>query len=205
MRNVVELYRQHGFVAIGLRILARSTVPGALTKVRWEDYLVATHLAVRKAARFVTSENGGERLPLHIVGFSKGAALTLKYALDTLRDPKLPDRLVLISPIIGITACARFSGLAELSAIFPPFAKAAWLGIVPEFNPFKYNSFVVNGARQSYLLISVLQSQLEQEARQRRLSELPPVLTFQSVMDFTVSTRAVISAFLICCRKTTMI
>ncbi len=197
MRNVAEMYRQHGFVAIGLRIPAHGTVPGALTKVRWEDWLAATRLAVREAAHFVTPANGGERLPLHIVGFSNGGALTLKYALDTLSDPSLPkaDRLVLISPMIGITAYARFAGLAGLPAIFPPFAKAAWLSIVPEFNPFKYNSFPVNGARQSYLLTSVLQSQLEQEARQRRLSELPPILTFQSVMDFTVSTRAVISAF----------
>lgn len=197
MRNIAELYRRHGFVAIGLRIPAHGTVPGALTKTHWEEWQAATRLAVREAARFTASEGKGEHLPLHIVGFSNGGALTLKYALDTLSDPALPkpDRLVLISPMIGITAYARFAGLAGLPAIFPPFAKAAWLSILPEFNPFKYNSFPVNGARQSYLLTSVLQQQLEQDARQRRLGQLPPILTFQSVMDFTVSTRAVISAF----------
>jgi alpha-beta hydrolase superfamily lysophospholipase len=51
---------------------------------------------------------------------------------------------VLISPMIGITVFARFVGFAALPAILPAFAKAAWLGIVPEFNPFKYNSFPVN-------------------------------------------------------------
>jgi hypothetical protein len=40
--------------------------------------------------------------------------------------------------------------LAGLAAIFPTFAKAAWLSILPEFNPFKYNSFPVNAARQSF-------------------------------------------------------
>ena len=51
--------------------------------------------------------------------------------------------------MIGITAFARFAGIAALPALLPAFAKAAWLGILPEFNPFKYNSFPVNGARQS--------------------------------------------------------
>jgi hypothetical protein len=44
--------------------------------------------------------------------------------------------------------------------MLPAFAKAAWLGIVPEFNPFKYNSFPVNGAVQSYRLTVALQQQL---------------------------------------------
>jgi len=54
--------------------------------------------------------------------------------------------------MIGITRFARFAGLAGLPAIFPVFAKAAWLAVLPEFNPFKYNSFPVNGGRQSFRL-----------------------------------------------------
>jgi hypothetical protein len=37
------------------------------------------------------------------------------------------------------------------------FAKAAWLSVLPEFNPFKYNSFPINGARQTHRLTAVLQ------------------------------------------------
>ena len=87
-----------------------------------------------------------------MVGFSNGGALAMKYALDALDDQQLtrPERIVLISPMIGITAFARFAGLAGLPAILPAFAKAAWLGMLPEFNPFKYNSFPINGARQSH-------------------------------------------------------
>jgi alpha-beta hydrolase superfamily lysophospholipase len=120
----------------------------------------------------------------------------MQYALDAIEDPQLPrpDRLILISPMIGITAFARFAGLAALPAILPAFAKAAWLGIVPEFNPFKYNSFPVNGARQSYRLTQALQQQIQRLSREGRLSGLAPVLTFQSVMDFTVSTRAIITS-----------
>ena len=60
-----------------------------------------------------------------------------------------PQRVVLISPMIGITALRALRGRAAAGRpCFPAFANAAWLGIVPEFNPFKYNSFPVNGARQ---------------------------------------------------------
>jgi alpha-beta hydrolase superfamily lysophospholipase len=190
-RHIAASYAAHGFVAIVPRLPAHGTVPAALTEVEWEDWLAATRLAVREAGARV-----GPSLPLHLVGFSNGGALAMKYALDAIEDPALrrPDRLVLISPMIGITAFARFAGLAGLPAILPKFAKAAWLGILPEFNPFKYNSFPVNGARQSWRLTQALQQQILNLARDDRLEGLAPVLTFQSVIDFTVSTRAIITS-----------
>jgi alpha-beta hydrolase superfamily lysophospholipase len=96
--------------------------------------------------------------------------------------------------MVGITRFARFAGLAGLPAILPAFAKAAWLGIVPEFNPFKYNSFPVNGARQSYRLTQALQQRIARYASEGKLGQLPPIITFQSLIDFTVSTRAIVSA-----------
>ena len=96
--------------------------------------------------------------------------------------------------MIGITRFARFAGLASLPAFLPAFAEAAWLGVVPEFNPFKYNSFPVNGAVQSYRLTQVIQREIAQYSRDGNLSRLPPIITFQSVMDYTVSTPAIISA-----------
>jgi alpha-beta hydrolase superfamily lysophospholipase len=191
LRHIARRYRDHGFVAVAIRLPAHGTVPAALTDVEWEDWSEATRLAVREARR----RAGGAR-PLHLVGFSNGGALAMKYALDAIEDKTLarPDRIVLISPMIGITAFARFAGVFGWPAIVPRFAKAAWLSIVPEFNPFKYNSFPVNGARQSSLLTRVLQDQIVRLARANRLAELAPVLTFQSLADFTVSTPAVITA-----------
>jgi alpha-beta hydrolase superfamily lysophospholipase len=190
-RHIADRYRAHGFVAIAIRLPGHGTVPAGLTEVEWEDWTAATRLAVREARRRI-----GPSLPLHLVGFSNGGALAMKYALDAIEDPQLsrPDRLVLISPMIGITAFARFAGFAGLPAFLPHFAKAAWLGILPEFNPFKYNSFPVNGARQSWQLTQELQQQIVRQARGGQLVSLPPILTFQSVIDFTVSTRAIISA-----------
>ncbi|MBB3265788.1 alpha-beta hydrolase superfamily lysophospholipase [Azospirillum sp. OGB3] len=189
LRHIARLYQTYGFVAIAIRLPGHGTVPAGLTDIEWEDWLAATRLAAREAQRRIAPDQ-----PLHVVGFSNGGALALMYALDALDDAQLkrPDRIVLISPMIGITAFARFAGLAGLPAIFPAFAKAAWLSVVPEFNPFKYNSFPVNGARQSHLLTSALQSRIARRAG-GGLDGLAPILTFQSVMDFTVSTRAILS------------
>jgi alpha-beta hydrolase superfamily lysophospholipase len=190
-RHILDRYRAHGFVGIAIRLPAHGTVPGALADVEWESWAAATRLAVREARRRV-----GPSKPLHLVGYSNGGALAMQYALDAIEDASLsaPDRIILLSPMIGVTAFARFAGLAGLPAIFPPFAKAAWLSVVPEFNPFKYNSFPVNAARQSFLLSDRLQRQIARLAGENLLNGLPPVLTFQSAIDFTVSTRAIVDA-----------
>jgi len=190
-RQILDRYRSHGFVGVAIRLPAHGTVPGALTDIEWDSWAAAARLAVREARRRVDPSK-----PLHLIGYSNGGALAMQYALDAIEDPALerPDRILLLSPMIGVTAFARFAGIAGLPAIFPAFAKAAWLSIVPEFNPFKYNSFPVNAARQSFLLSDALQRQITRLAGENRLTELPPVLTFQSVIDFTVSTRAVVEA-----------
>lgn len=191
LRNIARRYQERNFAVIGIRMPGHGTVPAGLTDVRWEDWMAATRLAVREARRRVPAP-----APLHLVGFSNGGALAMKYSLDALENPQLPraDRVILFTPMIGITRFARFAGLAGLPAILPPFANAAWLSIVPEFNPFKYNSFPVNGARQSYRLTDALQAQIQRMSRAGALAALPPVLTFQSVIDFTVSTPAIITA-----------
>jgi alpha-beta hydrolase superfamily lysophospholipase len=191
LRHLARRYRDLGFVAVAPRLPAHGTVPGALSEVEWEEWSEATRLAVREARR-----RAGPGVPLHLVGFSNGGALAMKYALDAIGDTGLEqaDRIVLIAPMIGITSFARFAGVFGWPAVLPAFAKAAWLGIVPEFNPFKYNSFPINGARQSSLLTRALQRRLNDYAREGRLAELPPVQTFQSVVDFTVSTRAIVTA-----------
>lgn len=190
LRHVATLYRDRGFAVVAIRMPGHGTVPAGLTHVQWEDWSAATQLAVREARRLVPAP-----LPLHVVGFSNGGALATKYALDSIDDPKLarPDRLILIAPMIGITELSRFAGVFGWPAFFPAFAKAAWLGIVPEFNPFKYNSFPINGARQSSLLTRDLQAHVAREERGGRLDQLPPILTFQSLIDFTVSTRAIVT------------
>lgn len=191
LRHIARRYAAAGFVVVAIRLPGHGTVPAGLSDVRWEDWMAATRLAVREAKRLTAPD-----APLHLVGFSNGGALSVKYALDAMENPKLarPDRLILLSPMIGITRFARLTGIAGLPAVLPRFAKAAWLSIVPEFNPFKYNSFPVNGGRQSFRLTQVLQEQITDMAQKDGLKRMAPILTFQSILDFTVSTRAIITS-----------
>ena len=191
LRHIAQRYVEEGYVAVAIRMPGHGTVPGGLAAVAWEQWTAATRLSVREARRLA-----GPSVPLHVIGFSNGGALAMKYALEAASDKTLarPDKIILIAPMIGITSLARFAGVMGWPAVFPRFAKAAWLGVVPEFNPFKYNSFPVNGARQSSLVARALQQSIAQYASQGRLGELAPVLTFQSVVDFTVSTRAIVDA-----------
>ncbi|HBV91264.1 MAG TPA: hypothetical protein DEF80_09805, partial [Pantoea sp.] len=116
LRHIAETYRQQGYVAVAIRLPGHGTVPAGLTDVDWQDWMAATRLAVREATRLA-----GTRTPLHLVGFSNGGALAVKYALDSLGDATLrrPQQLILLSPMIGVTRFARFAGLAGLPSVFP--------------------------------------------------------------------------------------
>ena len=188
LRHIAAHYRKRGFVAVTIRMPGHGTVPGGLTQVDWRDWSAATRLAVRHAR-----ELAGEHAPLHVVGYSNGGALALKYTLDSLEDESLerPKQVVLISPMIGITSFARFAGVLGWPAVFPPFAKAAWLDVLPEYNPIKYNSVPVNAARQSSQLVRSLDAQLVRLKEHGLMGDLPPILTFQSALDSTVVVQAV--------------
>lgn len=108
VRHLAVDYQQRGFVAVAPRLPGHGTAPGALTDVDWETWLAVTRLAVREATRLA-----GDNVPLHLVGYSNGGALAMKYALDSLDSTQLrkPQQLVLLSPMIGVTAFARFAGI----------------------------------------------------------------------------------------------
>jgi alpha-beta hydrolase superfamily lysophospholipase len=185
LRHIAQHYRDRGFLVLAIRMPGHGTTPAGLIHVGHADWLAATRLAMREA-----EQRRPPGAPLHVVGYSNGAALALLYSLEADRSPAqpLPTQLVLLSPMIGVEAYARFAGIAGLPAILPAFAKAAWLDVLPEFNPFKYNSFPVHAARESWVLTRVLHSRLADPAR---AAQLPPMLVFQSVLDGTVTVSAV--------------
>lgn len=187
LRHVAQRYHQHGFTVIAIRMPGHGTTPAGLVRADYRQWLAATRLAMREAARRRPPD-----APLHVVGYSNGSALALLYALraDGSATQPLPTQLVMISPMIGVDAYARFAGIAGLPALLPPFAKAAWLDVLPEYNPFKYNSFPVHAARESWVLTRQLRRALSDPARAARL---PPVLAFESVLDGTVTASAVIT------------
>jgi alpha-beta hydrolase superfamily lysophospholipase len=189
VKALAELYRDHGFHALALRMPGHGTVPGALTRTRWEDWMAA----VRVGARHVRAK-AGEGAPFHVVGYSNGGALVLSAALESLDDKALPkpDRIVLVSPMIGVTPLAALARTISRLGAFPYFEKAKWTDVLPEFNPYKYNSFPANAGFQTWELTRRVQQQVKRLADAGRAGEIPKILTFSSLLDATVSTPATI-------------
>ena len=192
LRHLSQRYVAQGFVVVLPRMPGHGTAPSGLRHAQWTDWLATAELGAREVRARV-----GAGRPFHVLGYSNGGALALKYAMDRVDingDEGLPapDRLVMVSPMIGIGRLAAFARLMPLLGGIPYFEKSRWLDVQPEFNPFKYNSFPVNAVRQSWLLTGVVQAQLLQLRSIGRSDRLPPILAFQSVLDGTVSTPAVV-------------
>ena len=187
MRALAARLNAAGFYTVSLRMQGHGTVPGGLVDATWEDWMAA----VRMGARHVRDQIGAER-PLVLVGYSNGGALITKYALDALEDQSLPKpaKLIMLSPMIGVSPAARFA--STISLLGPVIQKARWIDIVPEYNPFKYNSFPANAGAQTFLLTRALNRQMLEAEQSGRLKQMAPVLAFQSVVDTTVSAPAVV-------------
>jgi alpha-beta hydrolase superfamily lysophospholipase len=157
-------------------------VPSALAAVTVEDWRAAVRVGVAAAS---SRARGG---PLLIVGYSNGGALALDYTLAALEDQRLPrpDGLVLLSPALAVTPVARFGGAEALLARLPGLHSLAWEAVLPEYDPYKYNSFPAVAGYQVHRLTSELAAKLARWQQSGRSSQLPPVLTLQSVVDATV-------------------
>ncbi len=189
VRPLAEALRRLGYYTLAPRLPGHGTAPSGLVTATWQDWTSV----VRLMARHVREKTGPGK-PFVLVGYSNGGALAVKYALDALERPDLarPDRIVLLSPMIGVTPFAGFSRIAMLLHRIPFFEKNAWLDVVPEYNPYKYNSFPANAALQTWKLTQALDAQTARLAEDGRLARLAPVLTFQSLVDATVSTEAIV-------------
>jgi hypothetical protein len=136
--------------------------------------------------------------PVHIVGYSNGAALALNLTLDSLDggNQPTPASLVLISPAIGITPIAALAGTKAALGRLPGMGRLAWTEIVPEFDPYKYNSFTSNAGAQVHKLTRSVAGRITELVRSGRGSSMPPILVFKSAVDATVSTTAVVDRLL---------
>ena len=90
-----------------------------------------------------------------------------------LLDIKMPQisGLVLISPSIGITPMAAIANWQAKLGRLLGLSKLAWNAILPEYDPFKYNSFAVNASDQVYRLTTEIpppQRNRTEQCRQQR-------------------------------------
>ena len=124
-----------------------------------------------------------------------GGALSLKYALDALENTRLtmPDQLILLSPAVGVTPFGIFAGWHKILSFIPFFEKFRWQDILPEYDPYKYNSFPKHAGQQTYRLTMAVQKQVDDLKKKGLLPLFPPTIAFQSFVDATVSTNAIVN------------
>ena len=191
MRSLADLFFARGFYVLVLRLPGHGTVPAGLLQVRWEDWYGAVELAARHAA-----QRGGGK-PFYAGGYSTGAPLLALLAVRGLEDATLPrpQRLFFVSAAIGVSRFAALANIASTLSFLPYFEKAKWLDVLPEYDPYKYNSFPVNAANQIYRLTRELQHALSAAGQRGRLGAMPRVLAFQSVIDATVTAADVVHEF----------
>ena len=191
LRHLAAGLQRQGAWVVGLRLPGHGTTPSALTDIRWQDMAAAVRLAMQHL-----HENSGDK-PLYIVGYSNGASLAIHYALTALDQDDLPraSRLVLISPAISVTPMAALAVWQERIGELLGLEKLAWQDVLPEYDPYKYQSFAIHAGDLAYQITAENQRLLEQRKAAGTLQDFPPTLAFLSAVDATVSTRSVVEKF----------
>jgi alpha-beta hydrolase superfamily lysophospholipase len=192
LRALGEALHARGYQVLGLRLPGHGTAPSGLTRVRWQDMAAATRLGMAHLA----AELGNK--PIHIVGYSTGAALALDWTLDALAGQvtPVPASLVLVSPAVGIHSAAALAAWKRRVSMLPGLNGLGWLTVEPEFDPYKYNSFATNAGEQVHRLTRSVNRRLERHARSSTAGTFPPTLVLKSNADATVSTDAVVDRLL---------
>ncbi len=190
LHSIGETLRDQGFYVVGMRMPGHGTLPSGMLSLQWEEAAYVVKLGMRHLAEKVDAK------PLYIIGYSTGAPLAVDYALAAQQDTSLPHaaKLVLVSPAIGVSPAAALAKWSRRLAVLPGLQQLAWLGIQPEFDPYKYNSFTTNAAEQVFELTRSVARRLE--ARDDAAQPLPPMLVFKSTVDATVSNNAVVDRLL---------
>jgi len=104
------------------------------------------------------------------------------------------EKLVLLSPAIGVSPTAAFAVWQARLAGWLGIRKLAWVEVLPEYDPHKYSSFPVNAADQIYAGTRLIEKHITELGKTGAVAGMPRILAFQSVADDTVSTPAVINA-----------
>ena len=189
VKALAETFASHGLYVAVFRMPGHGTIPAGLQTVELEDWQ-----AIARSGMQHVAEKVGPGVPVYFGGYSAGAALAIDYALDAAFDDELlmPDRLFLYSPSIAITPFARFSDWDLALASIPYFQKFAWMEIETEYDPYKYNSFPKNGGYLAFQLSENIVSKMAKLNNAEDEALLPPIIAFQSLVDSTVRTDALI-------------
>lgn len=182
-RGLSERLHREGYTVMLLRVPGHGTCPGALAQVEWEDWAAAVRVAARDLKQRLP-----EGAPMVVFGYSNGGALTVNYAASSVEDESLPvpDALVLISPMIGITPLAEITRYHDWIAGVSGDERAHWSAVNAPIDPYKYTSWPMNASVQAFKMTQQVESGLAGLQARGRMGEFPPVLACVSAIDATV-------------------
>ena len=191
-RALGEAFNHSGYWVVGLRLPGHGTAPSGLKYITWQDMAAAVRLGMNHLASKVPDK------PLHMAGYSTGAPLALNFTLDALDGSAspLPASVILISPAIGIHPAVALAKWKNRLALLPGLERLAWVQILPEFDPYKYNSFATNAGDVVHQLTRSVAQRIRDGAHAGTIGDFPSTLVFLSTVDSTVSTDAVVDRLL---------
>ena len=187
MRSTAELFFEQGYHVLVPRLPGHGTAPAGILQAHWEDWQAVANIGAKHLR-----SNENVDVPFVIVGYSNGGSLAINYVLDALDDDSqpMPDRVILMSPAIGLTPFAFFASWNRTLSWIPFFQKFAWESVLPEYDPYKYNSFPKAAGNETYELAQHVQKRLKRLMASGDLAEIPPIITFVPLVDATVRTEA---------------
>jgi alpha-beta hydrolase superfamily lysophospholipase len=192
LRALALSLHERGYSVLGMRLPGHGTAPSGMVHVKPADMIAATRLAMTHLRNRV-----GDK-PIHIIGYSTGAALAINFALEAMNGNAAPTpaSLILISPAIRIHGAAGLAGFKNSLSYVPGLGNLAWLNVMPEFDPYRYNSFATNAASVVHRLTTSVDERITRRIRSAPEYVLPPILVFKSTVDYTVTTEAVVDNLL---------
>ena len=187
VRATAKFFQEMGLSAYAPRMPGHGFAVGDLRDAKWEDWMAAVRIAMRTA----DAERKNDQ-PLILVGYSNGGLLAIRLALDCRSDDATPcpDGIVLLSPAIEVTPLARFAHWHRAVSWMRYFERFQWQNILPEIDPYKFTSFPKDPGLEIHSAARAVDEDIADGP-----GELPPMLAFQSAVDDTVSTLAVVDLF----------
>ena len=187
VRSIAAILEMQELTTYVPRLPGHGFAVGALRHPKWQDWMAVLTLAMKEA-----DSTRGAGQPLILGGYSNGALLSLKYALECQQNDDLvcPDAILLLSPAIKVSPFARLAKLNALVSWLPHFEQFQWESIYPEVDPYKFTSFPKSPGWETALLTWSLEDAITGGDVQ-----LPRILAFQSVVDATVNAGALLTFF----------
>ena len=174
VRHLGDFLSHQCLYVVSILLPGHGTRPGDLLDVKWQDWDKAVDYGIDLVRRRADE--------IWLGGYSLGATL----ALYQTRHRHDIHGLILVSPALQLPTKAALAGIRQWFGQF--YEKALWWQILPDSDPYKYESFPINGVTQMYALTQALQPVLETPPSL-------PLLIAASEDDATVDSRATLDLF----------